>query len=97
MVVQVFVAERQAEHPLANHGSDRMRDQVPIAAVAEAGREALNEPDRPVGRGQQQRTGIRRHKSAVEGSDHTAASRPSEIHLVCVTVCGHRGATSQGL
>ncbi len=40
MVVQVFVAEHQTEHSLADHGRYRLRDQAPIAVVSEARREA---------------------------------------------------------
>ena len=49
VIVEVLIAERQSEHPLADQRLDLVLDQVPAARVAEAGGEPIDETDRPVG------------------------------------------------
>ena len=66
VVDEVFVAQRQAEHPLADQRADLVLDQIGIAMVLEAPRKPIHQPDRPVGRSQQQPPGIRRERSAIE-------------------------------
>jgi len=70
VVDQVFVAERQAEHPLPHQGADLMLDQLRGTAIPEAQSEPVDQPDRPIRRSQQQRPGIRRDRPAIERGHH---------------------------
>ena len=74
VVVQVLVAERDADDALHHQRLDTVLDQSGIAAVGEAGGEALDQPDRPVGRAQQQRAGIR---VIAPPSNAATTARPS--------------------
>ena len=50
VIDQVFIAQRQSKHPLADQRLDLVLDQPWAAKIAEAGGEAIDEADRPVGR-----------------------------------------------
>ena len=58
VVDQVLVAERDAEHPLPDQRRHLVDHPLRRPAIREAGREALDEPDRPVGRSEQQPAGV---------------------------------------
>ena len=58
--------------------------------IGEARRHPLDQPDRPVGLPQQHRPGIRRHRTAVERRNHTAAIKPFEFELSRNTLRLHR-------
>ena len=58
VVDQILVAERDAEHPLRHHGLDRVLDLRRVPPVIEAGGEPGHQPDRAIGRAEQQRPGI---------------------------------------
>jgi hypothetical protein len=73
VVVEVLIAERDAEHPLADQGHHLMLDQVLATYIVKARRKPLRHPDRPIGRSQQQRPGLRRDGAAVERRHHLAA------------------------
>ena len=92
MVVEVLVAERNPEHPLADQRSHCMLDQVLAAMIAKAVRKPIHQTDRPIGRAQKQRTRIRRHQSGIKCRFHSAAFHDSKIKPVCATLCRHRGA-----
>ena len=68
VVDQVLVAERDAEHALADQRRDLVLDPLRHARVAEAGGEAPDQADRPVGGAEQQRAGVRGDRAAVEGA-----------------------------
>ena len=55
VIVEVLVTEHNSEHPLANQRRHLMLDQLPLAPVPEAGRQASNQTDRPICRPQQKR------------------------------------------
>jgi len=92
VVDQVFIAERQSEHPLADQCLDLMLDQLRAAKVAEAGREAIDEADRPVGRAKQHPASVRSDASAVERSLNPTAFDRYKSKQIRDTVCLHRGA-----
>jgi hypothetical protein len=50
MVDQVFVAERDPEHPLRHHGRDRVLDLRLRTAVDKTGSEPPDQTNRPIGR-----------------------------------------------
>ena len=66
VVVQVLVAERDADDALHHHGLDLVLHQFGGARVGEAGGEPLGQPDGTIGLAQQQGTGIRGDRAAVE-------------------------------
>ncbi len=69
MIVEVFVAERDADHTLADERGDRMFDQLRMTRIPEAAREPFDQAQRLVGRSQQQPARVRRQRSAVEIGD----------------------------
>ena len=62
------------------------------AAVGEAGREPLDQADRPIGRAEQQRAGVRGDLAAVERRHHLAPLDHFITEQVAATLCRHRGA-----
>jgi len=68
-------------------------DGVGDAKIAEARGQPLDEPDRPVGRPEQDRAAIRGDRAAVEGAHKFAPTRGSKSQLVLATLCRHRGAS----
>jgi hypothetical protein len=91
VIDQVLIAECDAEHPLRDHRRDAVLDQPRRPAIIEAGRKSGDQADRPVGRAQQQRAGIRGHLPAVEGGDHPAALDHFIPEQIAATLCRHRG------
>ena len=55
VIVQVFVAERDAEHPLPDERGDRVLDELLVSRVTETSRKPPNQTETPV-RGPQQQT-----------------------------------------
>ena len=92
MIVEVLVAERQAEHALADQRHQAVLDQLGRTGVAETGRKAFDEPDRLVGGAEQQRTAIRGDRAAVKGAHNPTTFDGSEIERILPTLCRHRGA-----
>src|SRR6266700_6584140 len=92
MIVEVLVAERQAEHALADQRLQAVLDQLGRARIAEADRKARDETDRLVGGAEQQRTAIRGDRAAVESAHNPASIHGSEIERILDTLCRHRGA-----
>jgi hypothetical protein len=73
--------------PVATTLLARLLDRLP--RVTEAGREAINEPSRPIGCAEQQRLGVRGDlppsKAATTGRPSTATNpNKSGIHSVCI-------------
>jgi len=52
MVIEVFIAERNPEHPLANQGGQRMLHQILAAAIAKAGRKSIHQINHSICRAQ---------------------------------------------
>jgi hypothetical protein len=91
VVDEVFIAQRQAEDPLADQCRDLMLDAARGAPIAKTAGEPLDQPDRLVGGPEQQRSSIRGHRAAVEGSHHPAPLHGSKIERRRATLCRHRG------
>ena len=91
VVDQVLVAERDADNALHDQRGNLMLDQVRTARVGEAGGEALDQPDRPVGAAQQQCPGVRGDRAAVKRGHHGAALNGCKLQLRRATLCRHRG------
>jgi hypothetical protein len=96
VVDQVLVAERDAEHPLPDQRRDVVDHPIHRPPVGEAGREALDEPDRPVGRPEQQPAGVRGDRATLEIRHHRPAIGPCKSHRLRATLCRHRGDLLRG-
>ena len=96
VVDQVLVAERDAEHPLPDQRRHLVDHPLRRPAIREAGREALDEPDRPVGRPEQQPAGVRGDRAALEIRHHRTAIDACESHRLHATLCRHRGTLLRG-
>ena len=92
VIVEVFIAKRDAKYPLSDQRPDRMLDQVLTAMIAKAICKATHQIDRPISRAQKQRARIRCHQPGIKGRFHHAAFHPSKIKLLCATLCRHRVA-----
>jgi hypothetical protein len=91
VVDQVLVAEGDAEHPLADQGGHLVLDALRRPCVAEAGREATDQANRPVRGAEQQRPGVRGDRPAVEAGDHTPVLDRCELEQRRATLRRHRG------
>ena len=94
VVVEVLIAQRQAEDALRDQSPERMDGHQPITAVGEASRKPIRQPDRLVRLAQQQRSAVRRDHSAIEIRHHQAPASPSESDLPRATLRLHRGTPS---
>jgi hypothetical protein len=92
VVVQVVVAHRKPKHPLADQRLDLVLNQLWAARVTEAGRETIDEPDRPVSRAKQHRAGVRSDASAVKSRHHRTPLDGYKSEQIRDTVRLHRGA-----
>ena len=90
VVDQVFVAQRDAEHPLPDQGRHRVLDQIRHPAVLEAAGKPLDQPGRPVGRTQQHRPGLRGHRAAVKRRHHRSPLDTCKAKQIRATLCLHR-------
>jgi len=92
VVVEVLIAQRDAEHPLTDQSCNRVLDALRVAPVPEASGKPANQPDRLVGPSQQQCTRVRADHAAVERAHNGAALHGSEIERILPTLCRHRGS-----
>ena len=83
MIVEVLIAQSQAEDALSHQRLDRMLDIARIAPIDEAS------VDLP----QQQRAGVRGDVPAVETSHHRAPFNRFKFEQLRRTLCRHRGGT----
>ena len=91
VVVEILIAEREAEHALANQRGHSMLNKPGIAHVAKAAGQATNEIDRLVGRPQEQPARVRRHRPAVEFGDHRPPLNRCKLARLRATLRLHRG------
>jgi hypothetical protein len=91
VVVEVLIAQRNANHPLHHQRLDRMLGVGRIAAVLEAGRQAAGQPQHPICGPQQQGTGIAGDGATIKGRNNRAAFSRCKRKQVRVTLCRHRG------
>ena len=92
VVVEVLVAKRDASHPLRHQRHDLMLDILLTASVTETRSKSGHQPDRTIGRAQQQRSRIRRDHTPVESRYDLASFNGSKSKQICATLCRHRGA-----
>ena len=91
VIIDIFIAERDAENALAEHRRKPVHDERRIAAILETIGEARHESDRFVGLAEQQRTRVRGDRTAIERAHNIAALDGSKLERIPVTLCRHRG------
>jgi len=92
VVDQILIPHRKAKDPLPNHGPDAVLDLGLGATIDEANGEPPDRADRPIGRAEQERAGVRGDLAAVEGGHHLAPLDHFKPEQVAATLCRHRGA-----
>ena len=95
VVVDVLVAERDADDPLPDQRRQRVHHLVLLALVDEARGDPLDQPDRAIGVPQQQPAGVRTQGAAVERGHHPPPSEAFKLELFRVTLCRHRTPHSE--
>jgi hypothetical protein len=91
VIVQVFVPQRQPEHPLTHQRLDPVLKMLGRAVVPETAGEARHQTERPVGRTEQQRTRIRGDHPAIERRHHRTPFDACKTEQVRATLRLHRG------
>src|SRR5260370_18756167 len=94
VVVEVLIAEREAEQALGDQGLQRMDGEERTAAVAKASGKPIRQADRLIRLAQQQSPGVRRDQPAIEISHNKAAAGSSKLHRRRATLRLHRGLPS---
>ena len=92
VIDQILVAERDPEHPLRHHGLDGVLDQLGGPAITKAGGEPGHQANRPIGRAEQQCSGVRRNRAAIKPGHHLPPRDGCKTKPVTATLCRHRGA-----
>ena len=90
VIVQVLVAERDAEHALPDERGDRVLDEPRVSRVAEASRKPPDQIEPSVGGAQQQPARVGGQRAAVELGHHRPAFDPSKHARFCATLRLHR-------
>ena len=91
MVVQVFIAEREGEHALADQGLDRVLEQSWVAPVGETAGHPTDQPEAAIQPPQQQPSGIRCDDSAIEPGHNLVPFNRFKFEQCWATLCLHRG------
>jgi hypothetical protein len=92
VVVEILVAERDSEYPLADQRRHLVLDQFRPPGIGKARRKPPDQPNHPVRRSQQQRPGVRGDRPAVEPRHHRTPFHAGKTKQVCGTLCRHRGS-----
>ena len=90
VVVEILVSQGNAHDALGHQRADRVLCQAGIAVIGEACSHPVDEPDPAVEIPEQQRSGVRRHRSAVERGGHPAPLAPLKYEGMRLTLCRHR-------
>jgi hypothetical protein len=93
MIVEVLIAQRQAEHPLADQGLDAVLEQPRIATGGETGGDPPDQPEAAIQLPQKQPSRIRCDHSAIEPGHHLPALNGFKFEQRRGTLCLHRGTS----
>ena len=91
VIDDILVAQRNPEDPLPDHRCHRVLDQLGRPAVAKTPGKSPDQPDRPVGRSQQQPAGVRGDLAAVKTGHHRPPLDACKTQQIRATLCLHRG------
>ena len=97
VVVQVFIAEREGEHALADQGLDRVLEQSWVAPVGETAGHPTDQPEAAIQPPQQQPSGIRCDDSAIEPGHNLVPFNRFKFEQCWATLCLHRGLSGIAL
>ena len=97
VVVQVFIAEREGEHALADQGLDRVLEQSWVAPVGETAGHPTDQPEAAIQPPQQQPSGIRCDDSAIEPGHNLVPFNRFKFEQCWATLCLHGFRNSQRL
>jgi len=92
MVDQILIAERNAEHPLADQCHHLVLDQVGAPLVVKARGKATHHVDGAIRRPQEQRAGIGGDRPGIKRRHHLAPLDGCKSKQIRATLCRHRGA-----
>ena len=95
MIVQVFIAERNAVHALGYEPIKAVLDQLLVAPVRETGRRLPGQSDPAIGLPQQQRACVRGDGAAIERGCYFTASKGFKFKLPSATQCRPAAAPNQ--
>ena len=90
VIDQIFVAQRNPEDALPDHGPDLMLDQLRRAAIGETGGKPLDQSDRAIRGSQQQGPRVRAHPATVKPGHHSAPPDGCKSEQIRATLCLHR-------
>ena len=96
VVVQILVAERDAEHALPDERGDRVLDEPRVSGVAETFREPANQIQPAIRSAQKKSACIRSQRSAVEFGNHGPTFDPSKQARFRATLRLHRAVLRFG-
>jgi hypothetical protein len=91
VIVEVLVAQRQAEDALPHQRLQPVLDIARVAPVGEARGKPTRQPEAPIHLSQQKRPGIRGDVPASEARNHAASFNRFKIEQLRRTLCRHRG------
>ena len=94
VVVEILMAQCQAEDPLTHQRLDLMLHIARVAPVTETPRKPTDQPKATIHLAQQQTSRVRGDVTAIEASHHRAASNRFKFILLRATLCLHRGSPS---
>ena len=90
VIDQIFITQRQRKNPLSDQCPDGVLDQLRRAIIGKTLGKPIDQPDRPVGRPQQQGPGIRGHLAAVKPRHYPAPRDRCKTKPIRATLCLHR-------
>ena len=93
MIVEVVIAQSQAEHALADQGLDRVLEQPRIPTIRETGGHPRDQAEAAIQSPQKQRSRIRCDGSAIEPGHHFLALDGFKIEQRRGTLCLYRGTS----
>ena len=94
VIVEVFVAQRQAVDALGNQLGDLVFDAVGIAAVLKAGRKPPQQIDASIGLAQQQAAGVGGDRPTVKARHNLAPKMLPKRKARWATLCNYGAASS---
>ena len=93
MIVQVFVAQRQPEHPLADQFLHRVLDPLLGSMIHKASRKRSNDPGAVLDLAQQQTAPLGADVPAVKLPDHWPSSQGVKSEAGLCTLCLQKAAS----
>ena len=93
VIVQVFIAQGQGEHPLLDQLLDRVFDQIRIAEIIKTASQVREQTGLGLHLPQQQAACIRSNRPTIEPGRDFAVSQGLEIERSSATLCRHRAAS----